>query len=59
MRVLDSDDVLSERKIYTCTGRTSLFSVFGGSTLQETPKFSWAGPRKYGGYFRRSLGRRK
>jgi hypothetical protein len=34
-------------------------------TLQETPKFSWAGifssagPRKYRSYFRRSRGRRK
>ena len=37
----------------------------GVSTLQETPKFSWAeifssaGPRKYWHYFRRSLGQRK
>lgn len=31
VRVLDPDDVLSRRKIYTGIGRTSLLPVFGGS----------------------------
>jgi hypothetical protein len=31
MRVLDLDDVFSERKIYADSDRTSLLLVFGGS----------------------------